>query len=257
PFSQSGLVHRTGRDSAQELPYSLRSTGAAADAIAATNGFAEDLMASVTTLSGAPSERRGLPYWMDRVIKELQHVRKAPETDAVHDLRVAIRRCRSVGAVMQEVDPDPAWRQMRTVPKKLFRRLGELRDAQVMDEWVRKLAPPNDSIRTQLHAAFEAREPELRARSLHAAERFEERTWERLERKRRKRARMVPSGGLAAECFAVERFEEARELHTRALRTDKPRPWHELRIGIKRLRYTVEGLLPELYEVWSDNLKRL
>src|SRR5262249_12236427 len=83
------------------------------------------------------------------------------------------------------------------------------------------------------------------------------RTWERLERKLRKRARIVPSGGLAAECFAVERFEEARELHTRALRTDKPRPWHELRIGIKRLRYTVEGLLPELHEVWSDNLKRL
>src|SRR5262249_39786134 len=51
--------------------------------------------------------------------------------------------------------------------------------------------------------------------------------------------------------------EEARELHTRALRTDKSRPWHELRIGLKRLRYTVENLLPELYEVWSENLKRL
>lgn len=214
-------------------------------------------MASVTTLSGAPSERRGLPYWMDRVIRERQHVRKAPETDAVHDLRVAIRRCRSVGAVMQEVDPDPAWRQMRAVPKKLFRRLGELRDAQVMDEWVRKLASPNDSIRAQLHAAFAAKEPDLRARSLRAAEKFDERTWERLERKLRKRARFVPAGGLAAECLAVERFEEARELHTRALRTDKPGPWHELRIGVKRLRYTVENLLPEVYEIWSENLKRL
>ena len=51
-------------------------------------------------------------------------MRKEPATDTVHDLRVAIRRCRSVAAVMQEVDPDPAWRQMRGVPKRLFRELG-------------------------------------------------------------------------------------------------------------------------------------
>src|SRR5689334_2502241 len=105
--SSQGHADWTRRAFAQELPYSLRSTGAALDPIAATNGFVEDLMASVTTLARAPSERRGLAYWMERVVKELQHVRKAPETDAVHDLRVAIRRCRSVGAVMQEVDPDP------------------------------------------------------------------------------------------------------------------------------------------------------
>jgi len=46
---------------------------------------------------------------MDRVIKELENVRSSPDADAVHDLRVAIRRCRSVAAVMEEVDPDPAW----------------------------------------------------------------------------------------------------------------------------------------------------
>jgi CHAD domain-containing protein len=214
-------------------------------------------MASVTTLPGAQSEHRGLAHWMDRVTKELEHVREAPETDAVHDLRVAIRRCRSVGAVMQEVDPDPAWHEMRGVPKKLFRQLGELRDAQVMGEWVKKLAPGNDSVRAQLHAAFETNEPELRRRSLRAAERFNEKAWDRLDRKLRKRARLVPPGSLAAECLAVERFEEARELHARALRTDKSKPWHQLRIGLKRLRYTVESLLPELYTLWSDNLKRL
>jgi hypothetical protein len=69
--------------------------------------------------------------------------------------------------------------------------------------------------------------------------------------------RFVPTASLAAQCLAVERFEEAKELHTRAQRTDRAKPWHELRIGIKRLRYTVENLLPELYALWSDNLKRL
>ena len=67
-------------------------------------------MATVTTLSsGSRPEHRGLSFWMDRVIKEMENLRSSPDTGAVHDLRVAIRRCRSVAAVMEEVDPDPAW----------------------------------------------------------------------------------------------------------------------------------------------------
>jgi CHAD domain-containing protein len=214
-------------------------------------------MSTVLTVPGAPSAHRGLSHWMERVLKELDHVRKDPAADPVHDLRVAIRRCRSVGAVLQEVDPDPAWPEMRKVPRKLFRRLGELRDAQVMDEWVKQLSGDGDPLRTKLHATFAAQEPELRQRALRAVEKFEEKYWGRLEKKLRKRARLVPCSSLAAQCLAVERFEEAKELHTRAQRTDKPKAWHELRIGIKRLRYTVESLLPEQYALWSENLKRL
>jgi CHAD domain-containing protein len=214
-------------------------------------------MATITTLPEAPAEHRGLTHWMERVLKELENVQKEPEADAVHDLRVAIRRCRSVGAVMQEVDPDSAWREMRRIPRKLFRRLGELRDAQVMNDWVKKLAAGDDSVRARLHAAFAKNEPELRRRALRAAEKFDDKAWERLERKLQKRARLVPPGGLAAECLAVERFEEAKELHAKAQRTENSQSWHELRIGLKRLRYTVENLLPEQYALWSDNLKRL
>jgi CHAD domain-containing protein len=214
-------------------------------------------MSTVLTVPGAPPAHRGLNYWMERVRKELEHVRKEPAADPVHDLRVAIRRCRSVAAFMQEVDPDPAWRQMRQIPKKLFRRLGALRDAQVLDEWAKQLVPSEDPLRTKLHATFAANEPDLWQRALRAAEKFEEKSWTRLERRLRKRARLVPCSSLAALCLAVERFEEAKELHTRAQRTDKPKAWHELRIGLKRLRYTVESLLPEHYALWSDNLKRL
>ena len=214
-------------------------------------------MATVTTLPGAPAEHRGLAHWMDRVLKELEHVQKEPDADAVHDLRVAIRRCRSLGAVMQEVDPDSAWRELRRVPKKLFRRLGELRDEQVMDEWVGKLAPSEDSLGRQLHAAFEKNDPGLRQRALRVAGKFDEKAWRRLARRLAKRARLVSAGSLAAECLAVERFEEAKELHSKALRTENPTAWHQLRIGLKRLRYTVESLLPQHYAVWSDDLKRL
>ncbi len=215
-------------------------------------------MATVTTLSsGSRPEHRGLSFWMDRVIKEMENVRSSPDVDAVHDLRVAIRRCRSVAAVMEEVDPDPAWPAMRKVARKLFRGLGALRDAQVMDEWVKKLAPETDPVRAHLHTALESNGPSLRENALRVADKFDQKSWKRLERTVGQRSRLVPVGSLAAECLALERFETARDLHAKALRTEKSKPWHALRIGLKRFRYTVEGLLPEHYAHWSDNLKRL
>jgi CHAD domain-containing protein len=215
-------------------------------------------MASVTALSsGARPEHRGLAFWMDRVLKELENLQSSSDPDFVHDLRVAIRRCRSVAAVLEEVDPDPAWPAMRKVARKLFRELGALRDAQVMDEWVRKLAPENDPLRAHLHVAFEVNEPRLREDALRVASKFDQKTWKHLERVLRQRARFVPVGSLAAECLALERFESARELHAKALRTEKPKPWHALRVGLKRFRYTVESLLPEHYTAWSDNFKRI
>ena len=215
-------------------------------------------MASVTPLlTGAHTEHRGLAFWMDRVLRELENLRSSPDVDAVHDLRVAIRRCRSVAAAMEEVDPHPAWPAMRKLPRKLFRRLGALRDAQVMEDWVKKLAPETDPVRAHLQAAFDTNEPKLRENALRAAGKFDQKSWKRLARTLRQRARLAPPGSLAAECLALERFESAKQLHAKALRTEKPKPWHGLRIGLKRFRYTVESLLPAQYEAWSENLKRL
>jgi len=127
----------------------------------------------------------------------------------------------------------------------------------VMDEWVKKLAPETDPLRTHLQASFESSEPNLRESALRVASKFDQKSWKHLERTLGHRAGLVPIGSLAAECLALERFENAKELHAKALRTEKPKPWHALRIGLKRFRYTVESLLPEHYAAWSDNLKRV
>jgi CHAD domain-containing protein len=215
-------------------------------------------MASVTTLpSGARVEHRGFTYWMDRVLKQLDVVRSSPDPDAVHDLRVAIRRCRSIASAMEEVDPHPAWHQMRKAARKLFRGLGALRDAQVLKAWIKQISTENDPLRAELLATFEYKEQQLSEGALHVAERFDEKAWKRLSRTLRQRVRFVPPGGLAAECLALERYQEAKELHAHAMRSEKPKPWHALRIGLKRFRYTVENLLPEHHAAWSDKLKRV
>jgi len=215
------------------------------------------MVSATPLLAGAHVEHRGLSFWMERVLRELEKLGSVPGPDAVHDLRVAIRRCRSVAAAMEEVDPDPAWPAMRKLPRKLFHALGALRDAQIMELWVKKLVPETDPLRAHFQATFQSNEPRLQDSAMRAAAKFDQKSWKRLARTLRQRARFAPPGSLTAECLALERFESARQLHAKALRTEKPKPWHALRIGLKRFRYTVESLLPEHYEAWSDNLKRL
>jgi CHAD domain-containing protein len=214
-------------------------------------------MATASTMTGSRPEHRGLLYWMERVLKELDHVCTAPDADAVHDLRVALRRCRSVAAVMEEVDPDRSWQEMRKLGKKLFRQLGELRDTQILEDWTKKLGTEQEPIRQRLLSGLEKKETELRQAALKVAGKFDQRAWRKLERTLAHRVRAVPVDGLAAECLGLERLEAAKELHAQALRTDKPEHWHALRIGVKRFRYTVESLLPQHYGVWGDNLKHV
>jgi CHAD domain-containing protein len=194
---------------------------------------------------------------MERVLEELEEVRSGPDTDAVHDLRVALRRCRSLAVVMEEVDPDPAWPEMRKIGRKLFRQLGELRDRQVLEEWANKLGSEGGAVRQRLATHLEKNEAEERDAALRAAGKFDAKAWKSYERVLGHRARVVAPNSLAAKSLALERLTAARELHLRALRTEKPEPWHTLRIGVKRFRYTVESLLPELHECWGENLKRV
>ena len=162
---------------------------------------------------------------MERVLKELDEVRSAPDADAVHDLRVALRRCRSLAAVMEEVDPDPAWAEMRKIGRKLFQQLGELRDTQVLEEWANKLGGENDGVRERLLGYLRKNEAEERDAALRAAGKFDGKGWKSYERVLGHRARVVTPNSLTAKSLALERLLAARELHLRALRTEKPEPW--------------------------------
>jgi CHAD domain-containing protein len=88
----------------------------------------------------------GLRYWMARVLEECDHAGADFSVDPVHDLRVALRRCRSMADGMMAMDPDPEWKAMKKAGKRLFQRLGALRDVQVMIEWIEHLHLHQDSV---------------------------------------------------------------------------------------------------------------
>ena len=224
---------------------------------------------------------------MLRALEECDHAATDFAPDPVHDLRVSLRRCRSLADGLMALDPDPDWRVMKKAGKRLFQRLGALRDIQVMMEWVEKLEPsrgveraptpalpiseqfphsgPNESnARAGVDHAAEnllriltAREREQKLEAHAALEEFDRKQWRQWSKSLPARAARFRPGGLLFKHLALERLAAARELHNRALRNRSQVAFHSLRIGIKRFRYIVENFLPTEHKAWCNDLKEI
>ena len=215
----------------------------------------------------------GLRAWMERVLVECDRAAAGFDADAVHDLRVALRRCRSLADGLMALDPDSSWKDMKKAGKKLFQALGELRDMQVMQEWIEKLSVTNNSsgnsagdrlsgdrlsgdpVSAKLLAHVHAREAECKQHAFKDLHQFDRKQWRQWTRTLPRRAARVRPGSAVYLHLALEKWTAAYDLHKRALRTRSQVSWHELRIGIKRFRYSVENFLPRQHALWGDDLK--
>lgn len=205
----------------------------------------------------AEDKKAGLAYWSARVLEEADKASHDFAPDPVHDLRVAIRRCRSMADGFLSVDSDPAWRQMKKLGKGLFASLGDLRDTQVMMEWIEKLSAAGDPLREILLDSLHEKEDALKLVAKEAVGKFDRKRWTALNAKLAERATRVPLEGMVFQYLALERWHDAYELHRTALRNRSAVAYHQLRIGIKRFRYTVENFLPERHQRWSRDLRDL
>jgi CHAD domain-containing protein len=194
---------------------------------------------------------------MMRVLEEIQRAGTDLAPDPVHDLRVALRRCRSMGDGLSAIDPDSSWKSMKKAGKGLFDSLGELRDVQVMTEWVQKLGRPEDPETKALLDLLAQRERTQKILASHALQSFDVRQWRKWSRELPRRAARVKRGSVIFKHLALERWTAAYDLHRRALRNRSQVAWHELRIGVKRFRYIVENFLPQQHERWSADLKEV
>ena len=229
---------------------------------------------------------------MLRVLKECDRVSADFSADPVHDLRVSLRRCRSMADGMMAIDPDPGWKAMKKAGKRLFQRLGALRDIQIMMEWIEKLHPAPEAVQTPLSAIvpetlnsgedavaaaiiqekerdqrdpvaqalmnlLRQRETEQKREARAALEEFDRKQWRQWSKSLPPRATRIRPGGTVFKHLALERWTAARELHNRAMRNRSQIALHTLRIGIKRFRYIVENFLPDQHKAWSNDLKHM
>jgi CHAD domain-containing protein/HD superfamily phosphodiesterase len=201
--------------------------------------------------------KSGLAFWMQCVLEECDRASIAFEPDPVHDLRVALRRCCSMADGIAAIDPDPAWKDMKKAGKRLFRRLGELRDVHVMQEWVHRLDSPGDPVTAPLLQSVAAREIPLQEEAVRALAEFDRKQWIRWSRSLPRRMTRFRPGSLIFRHLALERWTEAHKLHRQAVRSGSSPGFHRLRIGIKRFRYIVENFLPDQHATWSDDLKHM
>src|SRR5215469_8003355 len=235
------------------------------------------------------SKPTGLRYWMLRVLDECDNVSADFAADPVHDLRVSLRRCRSMADGMMALDPDRDWKAMKKAGKGLFQQLGALRDVQIMMEWIDKLEvgpapaeaeagsslPETDTVpvtgtpTTEIsitevqdpgHALvgiLRLRETEQKQNARAALEEFDRKQWRQWSKSLPQRATRIRPGSAVFKHLALERWTTARELHAVALRNRSQVAWHTLRIGIKRFRYIVENFLPTEHQAWSNDLKHM
>jgi CHAD domain-containing protein len=209
------------------------------------------------TQTAAVQRRVGLAFWMQEVLDQCEKAAVGFRSDPVHDLRTALRRCRSLADGIMVFDPHPAWKKMRKAGKQVFSSLGDLRDTQVMRQWIEHLAPAGDATAKVLADFTAEQEPKLKQAAATALQDFNPRQWQAWMSELSTRAARIPADGPVFAHLALERWQKARTLHCRASRNRTNIAFHDLRIGIKRFRYTVENFLPLLHAAWSRDLKEL
>src|SRR6266700_1113889 len=209
------------------------------------------------TEAPASEKRIGLAYWMQQVLDQRDKLAENLGADPVHDLRTALRRCRSLADGIRVFDRNPAWNRMRKAGKQLFSSLGDLRDTHVMGEWVERLAPAGDATGKFLADYVASQEQKLRNDAATALRSFDPKQWKGWTAELPKRGARIPIDSPLFAHLALERWHEAHALHSQALRNRTKTALHQLRIGIKHLRYTVENFLPSLHQQWGKDLKEL
>jgi CHAD domain-containing protein len=206
----------------------------------------------------APKDGIALERWLVDVRTLHERAKRLLAVETVHDLRVAIRRCRSVAQGLREIDDDEgrlAWRALNDAGRPLFQGLGALRDAQVMRDHAKKLLVTDDKL-VRVLVLLEQRVKLGRAQAKDAVLAFDPDEFARIVRPLPVRgARMLANGPLLQH-LALRRYEEARLMHVAAMRSKSTLALHELRIGVKRLRYTVESFLPAVHAVVGKSLKK-
>jgi CHAD domain-containing protein len=194
---------------------------------------------------------------LSHVARSEKHARRSLNTESVHDLRVALRRCRSLAEGFAEIDPRPVWRDLRKACGKQQAGLSELRDSQVLVEWVTRLGLSRGPHGQALVRALEKEQRRGKHDARAALKSFSRKHWKSWRHTLPESAGSLTVGSSRLARIAFERASSVCLLERRWRRARSNAAWHRLRIAVKRFRYAVESFLPAQHAVWGPLLKRL
>ena len=207
--------------------------------------------------SRVKSPPEALAQFLRRVWQEQEKAHGDLAPDTVHDLRVALRRCRSLAEGFSELDGHRDWRQFRKAARRLQRGLAELRDAQIMAAWVRRLRLTDGAAGAALAESLRGDERKARRAARNALADFPRKRWRRWRRRLPQRAGLLAATPASFAALASQRAGEVGACERDWRKSGSRVAAHRLRIAVKRFRYTVESLLPEQYAAWGRALKRM
>jgi CHAD domain-containing protein len=218
-------------------------------------GFLNGTPAHSRRFSNTVVEKKGIAFWIEQVVRECDRVSLSFAPEPVHDLRVALRHCRSIASGFMFFDPHCSWKEVRKEGARLFNSLGELRDIHMMIERLMNPEAPRDNTSNTLIERLAGRECELKKTATAAVKSFNRRKWTARIALLSERASRIPVEGDAFRHLALERWQQTYSLHRRALRNHSQTGYHRLRIELKKFRYTLENFLPGLYMEWEADLR--
>jgi CHAD domain-containing protein len=198
-----------------------------------------------------------LERFLKRVLREEAEVGHSLAPVSVHDLRVSLRRCRSLAEGFATLDAHSDWRRLRKSARRLQSGLAKLRDAQVMASQVRRLGLTGGAAGAAVAESLRRDERMGKRRAKRALEEFPRGRWKRWQRRLPKRAKRLGVAPIAFAGLVLQRAQEASARERRWRASQSQVAAHGLRIAVKHFRYTVQSFLPEQYAAWEKDLQRM
>jgi CHAD domain-containing protein len=210
----------------------------------------------------ADSQRKKSPpetleQFLKRVLREQSTLTKSINPDAVHDLRVALRRCRSLSEGFATLDDHRDWRRLRKSAKKLQGSLAALRDAQVMGKGTHQLRLTGGKAGAAVSELLRRDERKGKKEAERALKKFPRKRWKRWRHRLPKWAARLDAAPITFADLVLERANEVISRERRWHTNHSQVTAHSLRIAVKHFRYTVQSFLPEQYAAWERDLKRM
>lgn len=198
---------------------------------------------------------QALEHCLRRALRNHKRALRKLKADPVHDFRVALRRCRSLAEGLHAVDSDPVWARLRKSSKKQQQALSDLRDIQVLTNWLKPLGLTAGPVGEALASYFKKQERRAQKDARSSLKMFPRKRWKRWLRRLPAGIELIRVNRRHLARLLLEQLDHIIQLHESWTKEPAAETWHELRVSVKRFRYMIESFLPEKSEAWSAELQ--